>query len=163
MPTNSFTDRAYEPRRETLDNSLTASTLKGNMLTPSELSQLRTAAIAVSKNSYSPYSHFPVGAAILARSGRIYVGTNVENAAYGSTICAERSAMLQAVAAGEREPLALVLYTPTPLPSTPCGACRQVLAEFNPSLPIIGIGNGEATVEHSLAELLPYTFKFGGE
>ena len=90
-------------------------------------------AVAAMKNSYSPYSKFKVGAAVLASGGKIYRGTNVENASYGLTICAERSAIFAAITAGETQIKALAIVFSQkdlgPL-STPCGACRQVMAEF---------------------------------
>jgi cytidine deaminase len=81
-------------------------------------------------HAYSPYSRFPVAAAALTPSGRIFAAPNIENASYGLTVCAERNAIFHAVAAGERNIAALLLYTPTNEPHTPCGACRQVMAEF---------------------------------
>jgi homotetrameric cytidine deaminase len=96
---------------------------------------LEEAALEVQARAYCPYSEYPVGAAILGKSGRIYAGCNVENAAYGHAICAERSALVQMVASGEREPIAVLVVTSGPRPGTPCGACRQMLAEFARDLP----------------------------
>ena len=106
--------------------------------------------------AYAPFSTFPVGAALLTRTGRVFSGCNVENISFGLTICAERAAVFSAVAAGEREfeRMAIVAQSHTPL--VPCGACRQVLAEFAPQLRIISGGiDGNATVEMRLDELLP--------
>src|SRR5687768_1113767 len=86
----------------------------------------RTARAAV-KHAYAPYSKFRVGAAVLAGSGKIYAGANVENASYGLCNCAERTAIFSAVAAGEETVLAVAVYTPTSAATTPCGACRQVI------------------------------------
>lgn len=112
----------------------------------------------VLKNSYSPYSGFPVGAAVLTRAGKIFAAPNIENASYGLTVCAERNAIFQAVAAGERDISALVLYTPTNEIYTPCGACRQVIAEFlkgdNPVICVADGGSKTFTVD----ELLPAKF-----
>ncbi len=91
----------------------------------------------VASNSYSPYSHFPVGAALRCDDGSIFLGTNVENASYGLTICAERSAACAAIAAGKKDFTELALYAELDDFCYPCGACCQFLAEFNPDLPII--------------------------
>ncbi len=83
-----------------------------------------------SQNSYSPFSRFAVGAAVLASSGKIYKGCNVENSSFGMTICAERCAIFKAVSEGEREILAVAIYSPNSDSCYPCGACRQVMFEF---------------------------------
>jgi cytidine deaminase len=99
-------------------------------LNPEVVRELVTRARSVRENSYSPYSRFRVGAAVLSRDGRIFSGCNVENASYGLTICAERSALCQATAAGCRDIIAVCISLEgTPLP---CGACRQCICEFNP-------------------------------
>ena len=87
-------------------------------------------ASSVKAHAHAPYSRFPVGAALRARSGRIYRGANVENASLGLSICAERNAMFAAVAAGERAFEAIAIVSKAPEPTPPCGACRQVLLEF---------------------------------
>ncbi len=122
---------------------------------------LEEAALEVQARAYCPYSDYPVGAAILGKSGRIYAGCNVENAAYGHSICAERSALVQMVASGERAPIAVVVVTRGPKPGTPCGACRQMLAEFAEDLPVRLMVNGEPerTRTTSLEELLPDAFR----
>ena len=94
-------------------------------LSEEQLRQLTSLAKEISKRAYCPYSKFHVGAAVLAKSGKVYAGCNVENAAYGSTICAERGAIMQMVAGGDRQIAAVVIYTPTQFASPPCGACRQ--------------------------------------
>lgn len=83
-----------------------------------------------SRTSYSPFSRFAVGAAVLATSGKIYQGCNVENSSFGLTICAERCAIFKAVSEGEREILAVAIYSPNADSCYPCGACRQVMYEF---------------------------------
>src|SRR4051794_3476136 len=92
--------------------------------------RLADAARAASAAAYCPYSRFAVGAAVLAADGRVFNGCNVENASFGLTICAERNAIAQAVAAGVREIVAVCVHTPTATPTPPCGACRQVIVEF---------------------------------
>jgi len=119
---------------------------------------LFSAALLAAKNSYSPYSHFRVGAALLCPSGKIYLGTNVENRSYGLTICAERSAITAAISAGEREFSALAIATPdSGEPVGPCGACRQVISEFLPADAPIEFGaTMEKRLRVSLSELLPW-------
>lgn len=119
---------------------------------------LRQAAADVSRNAWCPYSQFPVGAAILAADGRIFSGCNVENASYGLTICAERVAIGQAVAAGCREFDALLIHTPTRKPTTPCGACRQVIAEFSADLEILCVCDGPDVIRLKISDLLPHGF-----
>jgi cytidine deaminase len=116
------------------------------------------AAIDVRQRAHAKYSQFLVGAAILAADGRIYAGCNVENSSYGLTICAERVAVFNAIAAGQREFQLLAIATAGG--GTPCGACRQVLAEFAPELPIllIDVDRPSAVVEVNLRELLPKAF-----
>ena len=107
--------------------------------------------------AYCPYSKFAVGAAVLGASGEIYGGCNVENAAYSVTNCAERTAIYNAVSAGEEDILALAVVTESSPPATPCGACRQVVAEFR--IPHILIANLAGEVkEMTLSELLPDAF-----
>lgn len=123
---------------------------------PEELiSRARDAA----KNAYAPYSNFKVGAAVLA-GGRIYSGCNVENASYGLTICAERNAVAAAIAGGERKIEAIAIYTDTDEPTPPCGACRQVLAEFGTEMTVALVSRSAAPTSITLAELLPSAFEF---
>jgi cytidine deaminase len=122
---------------------------------------LERAAIEVRARAHAPYSHYHVGAALLVASGRVFSGCNVENASYGLGICAERSAIVQMVAAGERDPVALVVVTRGPKIGTPCGACRQTLAEFALDLPILLTVEGSALppVRTTLEALLPNAFR----
>lgn len=109
------------------------------------------------QNAYAPYSHFAVGAALLAENGRVYTGCNIENASYGLTCCAERNAIFAAVGAGERRFKMLAVAADSPEPVAPCGACRQVIAEFG--IPLVVMGNlKEATKTMTAEELLPYGF-----
>lgn len=124
-----------------------------------DVSALVAAALAARKRSYSPYSKFAVGAALLTSAGEVFTGCNVENCSYGLTICAERTAACTAVAAGRREFAALALALSGG--GTPCGACRQFLAEFSPNLPIY-IVDADApgkVMETSLDVLLPGRFE----
>ena len=114
-------------------------------------------ALAVRRWAYAPYSHYHVGAAMLADSGRIYDGINVENAAYGSSICAERTTLVKAVSEGERRFEAIAVATDNG--GSPCGACRQMLAEFGLDLKILLIdGEGKVLRETTLRKLLPDAF-----
>lgn len=120
--------------------------------------RLEKAARAAAKKSYSPYSKFPVGAAILCGSGKVYTGCNVENASYGLCNCAERTAIFSAAAAGERVVKAVAVYTPTTTPTSPCGACRQVINEFGPTALILGVCDSAARIDTTLDRLLPHAF-----
>lgn len=119
--------------------------------------QLIQAAIHVRRWAYAPYSHYAVGAAVLTSSGKIYDGVNVESAAYPSGICAERVAIFKAISEGEREFEALAVVTDNG--GTPCGSCRQVMAEFGlDMLVLIANPQGEVLREMTVAELLPGAF-----
>lgn len=110
--------------------------------------------------AYCPYSRFPVGAAVLSGSGEIFTGCNVENASFGLTICAERNAVFQAVVRSQGFLVirAVVVYTSTPSPTAPCGACRQVLNEFGPDALIFSVCDGPEVLKSRLSELLPQAF-----
>jgi len=128
-------------------------------LAPATCQRLVEAARRVRASAYAPYSRFHVGAAVLSEDGRVFVGCNVENSSFGLTICAERNAVAAAVAAGAR-PVAVAIVGDTDhLP--PCGACRQVLAEFAPDMPVLlGAPDGTSWQSTSLSELLPTLFRF---
>jgi len=121
-----------------------------------ELAALMAAATAARQHAYAPYSRFRVGAALLAGDGTIYAGCNVENASYGLTVCAERNAVAHAVASGARDFVAILVATENGV--TPCGACRQVLAEFNPQMTVVLVDEAGHQRTYSLAELLPAVF-----
>ena len=127
-------------------------------ISASTLRRLEQAARAAAKRSYAPYSKFRVGTAVLAGSGKIYAGCNVENASYGLCNCAERTAIFTAASAGERTLKAVVVFTPTPTPTMPCGACRQVINEFGPQAAVIGICNSTKRIETTLPALLSEAF-----
>lgn len=129
-------------------------------LTPEQRSALLAAARAVMANAYAPASNFKVGAAVLAADGRMFVGCNVENASYGLTVCAERNAIGAAVAAGARRIVAVAITTGIEPPARPCGACRQVLAEFGADMRVLMSGTTGAVDETLLRELLPEPFTF---
>ncbi len=112
------------------------------------------------ERAYAPYSGFRVGAAVFA-GGEIYQGVNVENAAYGSTICAERGAAMAAVQAGQREFDAIAVVGDAEAPVVPCGCCRQFLAEFNPEMRVIMGGQTDALEVKRLDELMPEPFVRG--
>lgn len=117
--------------------------------------QLVTQAIEVAGRAYAPYSKFLVGAVLVGRDGRIFAGCNVENISFGLTICAERNAVFAAVAAGCREFEKMVVVADTEVPASPCGACRQVLAEFNPDLEVVLANFRGQRETFRLSELLP--------
>jgi cytidine deaminase len=122
--------------------------------------QMIAAAREAAANAYCPYSRFRVGAAVLTSRGEIFAGCNVENASYGLTICAERSAIFQAVAkSGEKLAIrAVVVFTPTSEPTAPCGACRQVINEFGPDAEVLLVSDAPLVVTRRLSELLPDAF-----
>jgi cytidine deaminase len=119
--------------------------------------RLRDAARAAAGGSYSPYSHFRVGAALLCTDGSVVTGANVENRSYGLTSCAERSAIFAAVSSGRRQFLALAVFTPDSEEAVaPCGACRQVVSEFaGPEFPVLYAGS-RGQDEKTLGELYPF-------
>ncbi|MBU0743232.1 cytidine deaminase [bacterium] len=119
---------------------------------------LVAAARAAMLRSHSPYSGFSVGAALLGEDGRVYTGTNVENASFGLSICAERTAVFKAVSEGCTAFTACAVATGTAEPTPPCGACRQVLVEFGSDLKIYLAGREDAVEEHDLRDLLPRPF-----
>lgn len=120
--------------------------------------ELKAAAVAMLDRSYSPYSHFPVGAALECSDGTVFTGCNIENASYSPTICAERAAVAKAISEGHRDFVRLVVAGRSRDFCVPCGVCRQVLREFAPDLEIICLnGAGEEKV-FSLPELLPHSF-----
>ena len=127
-------------------------------LAASEIAAIE-AAEAVAQRAYAPYSGFRVGAALLTESDEPFLGCNVENATYGLTVCAERSAVSAAVAAGAHSFLLCAIWTDSEAPSVPCGACRQVLAEFNPTMRLLIACAGDDVRIATLDELLPEAFQ----
>ncbi len=119
--------------------------------------RLVEAARAAQQQAYCPYSHYRVGAALEAEDGRIFVGCNVENASYGLTTCAERTAVFTAVSAGARRFRRIVVATDSEPPAPPCGACRQVLAEFGAGLEVESVGPTQSK-RWGIGELLPDAF-----
>lgn len=122
------------------------------------IAELREAAVKAAENAWAPYSRFHVGAALLTRKGSIYPGCNVENASFGATCCAERTAIGNAIAHGERDFLGIVIYTNTPRPVAPCGICRQVLLEFGPDIQIASFCKGKDVLRTTSGELVPHAF-----
>ena len=126
-------------------------------MTEQEIQKLIDRAIVAREKTYSPYSHFGVGAVLLCEDGVIYEGCNIENASYGLTNCAERTAIFKAVSEGHTKFKALAVVADTEGPCAPCGACRQVMGEFN--IPIIIMGNLKGDIEVVSTEaLLPFSF-----
>jgi cytidine deaminase len=125
-------------------------------LSHSEVDLLLARAAEARKTAYVPYSRFPVGAALRSEDGTIYTGCNVENASYGLTICAERNAVAHAVAEGARRFDAVAVVTENGV--TPCGMCRQVLAEFGPTMTVIVADAAGNQHVYNMADLLPAAF-----
>jgi len=123
---------------------------------PAEWQDLIAAALRARDYAYAPYSRFPVGAALLARSGRVYVGCNIENASTGLTVCAERVAVWKAVSEGEADLQAIAVVSEPG--ATPCGACRQVLSEFVQDAPVLVADLHGRVWQTCLDELLPAAF-----
>lgn len=132
------------------------------LLNEARKQELIELAKAAAEKAYAPYSKFRVGAALLTNSGKIYSGCNVENASYSMTICAERNAVFQAVADGHKDIAAVFIYVDSDLSFPPCGACRQVLAEFAQDMPIF-IANRKEVTETTLSALLPERFSLPNE
>ncbi|MGQ7374054.1 cytidine deaminase [Streptococcus suis] len=110
-------------------------------------------------HAYVPYSHFPVSAVLVAKDGQLFTGVNIENASFGLTNCAERTAIFKAVSEGVIDFSEIVIYGETEKPISPCGACRQVMAEFfEQDLKVTLVAKDKSTVEMTVGELLPYSF-----
>ena len=134
--------------------------MKRSPLTETETTQLISQAEAAWKNAYAPYSHFQVGAALLTDEGKIFTGCNVENASYGLTVCAERNVIATAIADEGAEKLkikAIAIANNRHVPCSPCGACRQVIAEFGTDISIIFLGR-DGYQTFTLRQLLPQEF-----
>lgn len=132
-------------------------------LPPASVQALLDAALEARGRAYAPYSGFAVGAAVMAESGEIFTGCNIENASYGATICAERAAISQAVTAGHKSLLAIAVVADHPEPIPPCGICRQVIGEFGPTATVVMANLGGQIRSATLDELLPYAFVFKKE
>ncbi len=120
--------------------------------------ELCQTAVAMLDRAYCPYSHFPVGAALECGDGTVFTGCNVENAAYGVAICAERTAMTKAVSEGHRDFVRIAIAGKSENFCVPCGICRQMMMEFAPDMEVICLNNKGETKSFRLRELLPYGF-----
>ncbi|HBF41491.1 MAG TPA: cytidine deaminase [Anaerolineaceae bacterium] len=126
-------------------------------LSPKKRDELVDLAIRARERSYSPYSHYAVGAALLAASGKIYTGVNIENSAYPTSICAERVAIFKAISEGERNFEAIAIATENG--GSPCGSCRQVMSEFSLQMKVIVVDDtGNIHIDASVDDLLPHAF-----
>lgn len=128
------------------------------MIEESQLIELLECAKKAREAAYAPYSKFAVGAALLAKNGKIYTGCNIENSSYGLSICAERAALFKAVSEQVTEFVAIAIVADTKGPVSPCGACRQALAEFSPNLVVLMSNLEKERKLKSLVELLPEAF-----
>ena len=120
--------------------------------------ELISTAVSMQERAYVPYSHFPVGAALLCSDGAVFTGCNVENAAYGSTLCAERTALVKAISEGCRSFTRLAVVGNSADYCWPCGACRQMLYEFAPDLEVLVARQDHTFVKYTLRQLLPQGF-----
>jgi cytidine deaminase len=123
--------------------------------------KLIKAAVAALKNSHSPFSHFPVGAALLTKSGKIFTGCNIESSSYGLTICAERVALFKAISEGHKDFEAIAIASQSNQSCPPCGACRQVLWDFAQDIDVLLVENHKDFQKFKIAELLPKAFGEG--
>ncbi len=128
-----------------------------------KIQELVQAAKAAADKAYAPYSKFKVGAALLTSTGQIFSGGNVENASYGLSICAEQVAVVKAVSSGETKFKIMVIFTPTDDLTPPCGACRQVLAEFNPNIEVILVNKKGEMKALNMNNLLAEPFRLKKE
>jgi cytidine deaminase len=147
--------------RDAVRNRSTRRIEMTNSTSPSGIDALVEAARAVRLNAHAPYSRFAVGASVLAGNGMredVFSGCNVENAAFGSTMCAERNALAAAVAAGFRDIREIVVYTEAAIPTTPCGACRQVMQELAPAARVHLASPSGVHGAMSVSELFPHPF-----
>lgn len=124
-----------------------------------ETTNLIELVVGNSKYAYVPYSQFPVSSILVTKSGQLYSGVNIENASFGLTNCAERTAIFKAISEGVRDFSEIIIYGETEKPISPCGACRQVMAEFfDKDLKVTLVAKDKSTVVMTVGELLPYSF-----
>ena len=135
---------------------------KAPPLSAAEKKALVAAAVKARRHAAAPYSRFPVGAALLADDGRVFTGCNVESASYGLTVCAERTAVFKALSEGARGFRAVAVVTAADQPTSPCGACRQVLWDQCRDIEVVMQTTDGRRAESRLAALLPHAFEFGG-
>jgi len=135
---------------------------KAPPLSAAEKKALVAAAVKARRHAAAPYSRFPVGAALLADDGRVFTGCNVESASYGLTVCAERTAVFKALSEGARGFRAVAVVTAADQPTSPCGACRQVLWDQCRDIEVVMQTTDGRRAESRLAALLPHAYEFGG-
>ena len=131
--------------------------MEGN-ITVEQKKELLGKAKSIVDNAYAPYSNIKIGAAVLTKDYEIFTGVNIENSSFGLTVCAERNAIFKAIGEGKREIIAIAVYTDSPQVQSPCGACRQVLLEFNPKMLVI-FKNAFEEKEYLLKDILPDAFR----
>lgn len=150
------------PKKLLAEMGISSGTGTGNdaaPITPDSLARLAERARAIARMAHCPFSGYRVGAAVLADDGSIHVGCNVENASYGLAICAERAAITRMVAEGRHRIEAICVYTATPQPAAPCGACRQVIHAFGPDAVVASVCDGPDVLVRRMGELLPHAFR----
>lgn len=159
MPANSEQTKSLNVDREAIRKAFEKQQKSGDAADRESLDRLLIDhALMAMQFTYSPYSEFPVGSAVLSKSGEVFLGCNVENASYGCTICAERTALVKAVSEGVKEFDTVAVVCERTKDAWPCGACRQFIAEFGASIRVVVEGSDGTVHVKSISELLPHMF-----